>query len=77
MGVVSRRGPYKTKIKSKPKPNEAGTTKHPSVSEDKELIVEQITDEKGNIKRRRRESVRERRLGLAGSLLQGVKSSDR
>lgn len=48
MGDVSRRGPYKTKIKSKPKPNEAGTTKHPSVSEDKELIVEQITDEKGN-----------------------------
>lgn len=77
MGDVSRRGPCKTKIKSKPKPNKAGTTKHSSVSEDKELILEQIMDERGNIKRRHRESVRERRLGLAGSLLQGVKSSDR
>lgn len=38
MGDVRRRGPYKTKSKSKPKPTEPGTTKHPSVSEDKELI---------------------------------------
>lgn len=43
---VSRKGPYKTKSKSKPKPNEAGTTKHPSGSEDKEIIAEQIMDEK-------------------------------